>query len=624
MHNLNNPALMENLLARSGGYTGTWGNISFEGGQFAAMMTYGRGGGHSRDDLLNSRLIIMWGLNPAVSCRGGNSCLYFAQAKEAGIRIVAVDPRYNDSAATFAQQWIPIRPNTDAAMMIAMAYVIITENLQNQAFLDKYTIGFDRFKDYVLGKEDGIPKTPEWAERITGVAAATIANLAREYATTKPAALIDSWAPGRTAYGEQYHRVAITLAAMTGNIGIHGGNAPGTGGPGGGHIWLGPSVGMRMKGYVNPLDQAVPIRKNPFWYKKMPLNIHPEGGSSSARVNRSYVADAILKGKSGGYPADYKMLYLVNINFLNQYLNTNKIAQALRKLEFLVVQEQFMTPTAKFADIILPTNTFMERNDLISGGAGPTGFYGYTKKAIDSVGESKSHFEIASGLAARLGVSDWNDKTEEELLAERVKACKDIPDYETLKKQGMYKIDFPEPTVAFQQQISDPENNPFPTPSGKIEIYSQELADANNPLLPPIPKYIECWESRNDPLAEKYPLQLITIHTARRAHSQFDNIPWLRECYSQALTINAADAQARGIKDGDMVKIFNDRGKMIIPASITERIMPGVVEIPQGAWYNPDENGVDRGGCPNILTRDLISPGGAVPTNTTLVQVEKA
>ncbi|MFC1961722.1 molybdopterin dinucleotide binding domain-containing protein, partial [Chloroflexota bacterium] len=178
--------------------------------------------------------------------------------------------------------------------------------------------------------------------------------------------------------------------------------------------------------------------------------------------------------------------------------------------------------------------------------------------------------------------------------------------------------------VAFQRQIEDPKVNPFPTPSGKIEIYCQRIADKADPLLPPIPKYIETWESRNDPLAQKYPLQLITSHIWRRAHSQYDNLPWLRELEPQSMMINPVDARKRGIENGGMAKVYNDRGVTILPATVTERIMPGVVDIPEGAWYDPDENGIDRGGNPNVLTRDDHSPCGAFPSNTTLVQVTKA
>jgi anaerobic dimethyl sulfoxide reductase subunit A len=223
-----NEGLLHRFLNMLGGCTMDWGGASGEGSVFASRSVYGTlTTGHSRDDHVNSRLIIMWGWNPASSIWSTNTPFYLIRAKEAGARIVCIDPRFTDSAAVLADQWIPVRPGTDAAMMVAMAYVMITENLHDRKFLDRYTLSFDRFKDYVMGVDDGAPKMPSWAEPITGVPAQTIVNIAREYATLKPAALIASYAPGRTTYGEQYHRLAATLAAMTGNIGIHGGGAGG-------------------------------------------------------------------------------------------------------------------------------------------------------------------------------------------------------------------------------------------------------------------------------------------------------------------------------------------------------------------------------------------------------------
>jgi anaerobic dimethyl sulfoxide reductase subunit A len=249
-------------------------------------------------------------------------------------------------------------------------------------------------------------------------------------------------------------------------------------------------------------------------------------------------------------------------------------------------------------------------------------FYGYLNKAIEPLYESKSPLEIGFALAARLGISDYDIRTEDERLREAAKTV-GIPDYDAFRKAAVYRVELAEPYVAFQKEVEDPAHNPFLTPSGRIEIYSQQLADINHPQMPPIPKYIETWESANDPLAEKYPLQLITTHFKRRALSQFDNVPWLRELEPQAMWINSADAQARGIENGDMVVVFNDRGKLIITAKVTERIMPGVVCIPHGAWYSPDESGVDRAGSANVLTKDEYSPGGAFPYNTCLVQVQK-
>ncbi|MBI2831937.1 MAG: molybdopterin-dependent oxidoreductase [Chloroflexi bacterium] len=601
---------MERLLSLWGGYSTTWGFASYEGAVFGSLVTYGTTfAANDRDDLLNARLIIMWGLDVASTIHHNNTRFYLAQAREKGTRIISVDPKYTNSTAAFADQWIPIRPGTDTAMLIAMAYVMVKENLHDRSFLEKYTAGFERFKEYILGDEDGLPKTPSWAESITGVKAETITGLAREYAAARPAALMPGWSAGRTPNGEQFHRAIMVLAAMNGNVGIHGGNS---------------GIGVYGETYNYNLGDFLPVGSNPVergaLRRKNALSGSGEAGSS-ARVHNCKVWDAILEGKAGGYPADYKMLYLINSNYLNQHPNVNKGVKALKALEFIVTQEQFMTATARFADILLPTAYFMERNDVVTGGGLP--FYGFMNKVIKPYFESRTHFEIAVALAERLGITNFNDKNEEELLKQIVAGSKDIPDYETLKEGVIHRIKLSEPGVAFKKQIEDLGKNPFPTPSGKIEIYSQQLADMQEPMIPPIPKYIETWEGLSDPLAKKYPLQLITSHPKLRVHSQFYNVPWLTELESQEVIINASDARARDIEDGDWARVFNDRGETVIRARVTERIMPGVVDIPEGGWYTPDQSGIDKGGCANILTRDESSPGGAF-VGTCLVEVRKA
>ena len=595
------------LLTMFGGFTPVWGSASFWGNLFASNITYGTlTTGHTRNDLLNARLIIMWGWNPAESIQITNTSLYLARAKEAGIKIVSIDPRFTDSAAAFADEWIPIRPGTDTAMLIAMAYVIIAHNLQDQKFLDTYTTGFEQFKQYVTGEEDGMPKTPLWAEKITGVPAATIEALAHDYATGKPAALLTLGAPGRTAFGEQFHRAASTLAAITGNIGIHGGDPAGFG--------LQP-VGLQ------PLASAGLLRG------AAPGNL-PEGTTAKKGVHITKVWDAILKGKAGGYPSDIKFVYTTNGNPVNQFPNTNKAVEALKKVEFVVVHEQFMTATARCADILLPVNTHLERNDMVRPWhSGP--YYLYLPKIINSLHESKSDLEICSELATRLDISGYCEKTEDEYLREFWDAAKNFThtapllDYDALKSKGVHKIALKEPAIAFKEQIEDPTGHPFPTPSGKIEIYSRRLAEMNNPKLPPIPRYIEPWEGPHDPLTAKYPLQFITTHFKRRIHSNLETIPWLRECEPQMLWINSLDARRRNIGHGDMVRIFNERGDVIIPAKVTERIMPGVVSLDEGAWYAPDEKGRDRGGCCNVLIKDEHSPAGAFCGNSCVVEVER-
>lgn len=617
------------LLNMFGGCTKAWGGASAEALDFASRSVYGTTvTGSTRDDLIHSRLIIMWGWNPAVTVFSTNTPFYLAKAKEAGAKIICVDPRFTDSAATFSDQWIPIRPGTDAAMLIAMAYVIIEENLHDQKFVDRYTIGFDQFKDYVMGVEDGVPKTPLWAEPITKVSAVVIENVAREYAATKPAALIAGYAPGRTAYGEQYHRAAATLSAMTGNVGIHGGSACGR------ERALVYSFGPGLPEGKNPI-QGIPSAKE----RDSNTPALPVGGGATIGADtldtalrnqynphRCDIWDIILEGKAGGYPTDIKFLWGAPSNMLIRFLNINKGVQALNKLDFILVHEQFITPTAKFADILLPINTIWERNDIFrpwQQGA----YYLYGNKIIDSQYESKSDFEICCELAPRLGISDYSDKTEEEWLRELARTtpdlAKNIPDYNAFKREGFIKLKLAGPYIAFKKQVEDPENNPFPTPSGKIEIYSQRLADLNDPKLPPVPHYIETWENADDPLAKKYPLQLITTHSKVRTHSCFDTIPWLKELEPQTVCLSSSDAKVRGINEGDEARVFNDRGVMILPAKVTERLMPGVVAIGHGAWYRPDETGVDRGGSSNILTKDDYSPGGGWPTNTSLVQVEK-
>jgi anaerobic dimethyl sulfoxide reductase subunit A len=610
---LHNALPIRKVLSLLGGCSTNWGFHSYEQGVFAELATLGTLERSSRTDLLNSRYIILWACDPANTVLGTNTSWTLAQAKERGAKIISVDARYTDTAAAFADRWIPIVPGTDSALLIAMAHVIIKEDLLDHRMIERHTVGFDPFRDYVTGQEDGVAKTPAWAEGITSVPASVIETFAREYAQTKPAALIAGLAPGRTAYGEQYHRAAITLSAMTGNVGVSGGSV-------GTRAWVITETGARftpLGSFMNQIGNPV-VKERPDFKNYLAARSRYFLGTGSVCTPK--VTDALLRGKAGGYPDDYKMLFIVNANFPNQSPHINKSIEALKKLEFVVAIEQSMTSSAMWADIVLPSCTFLERNDVTRSDSGF--FFGYQRQAIEPLAESKSHLQIARELAGKLGFSDFENRTEDDLLREIV-GQSPIPDYDRFKQEGIHTPKKPEPYIAFQEEIQDPVHHPFPTPSGKIEIYSQQMAAFGDPGLPPIPKYIETWESRNDPAAGAYPLQLITTHLRRRAHSQFDHLPWLMEIQIQEVEISPEDAKPRDITDGDEVRVFNDRGATLLPARVTRRIIGGVVAIPQGAWHTPDENGDDRSGSVNVLTKDEMSPGGGFVTNTCLVQVEK-
>jgi anaerobic dimethyl sulfoxide reductase subunit A len=601
------------LLNMFGGCTSCWCIVSFHGMIYSSLVTYGtRVCANSWDDLLNSKLIILWAFNPADTWFDG-AAYYLAEAKAAGIKIICVEPRFTDSAAAYAKQWIPIYPATDIAMLTAMAYVMIKENLQDQDFIDRYTVGFTLYRDYLRGVEDGIPKTPEWSEPITGVPAATIEKLAREYANTKPAALLAAWASGRAFYGEQFHRATQVLAAMTGNVGISGGWAAGH------HVAFEFTSPPSMRG--------IPTGKNKvqegFPRIKYQLTVPGAPNSNASRIHFGDLWNAVDKGKDGGYPADIKLIYVVQANPLsNLTANNNVGANALKKIDFMVVHEQLMTATAKYADIVLPVTTFVEQNDIIEAWLNGS-HYTYLPKIIEPLYECKSDLHIFTELAPRLGIKSYNDKTDEEWLKEIVEKNQHIPDFEQFKKDGVSRVKYEEPMVAFKKQIEDPENNPFPTPSGKIEIYSQMLADMDHPELPPIPKYFDNAQSRTSPLFKKYPLQAVSVHFKRGVHFQFKGLAWLRGLIPHAIWINTQDAGARGIKDGDQVQVFNDYGITQIPAKVTERIMPGVVMLPESGQFTPDENGVDSGGSVNTLTSGHHTVGGSFSCNNILVDVKK-
>jgi len=614
------------LLALNGGYLNYYNNYSNACNTWGLKSIYGTDTtANSREDYVNSKLIILWGHNPAETIFGTNTMYYLRLAKDKGAKIIVIDPRYSDTVIALADQWIAIKPTTDNALMDAMAYVMLQENLHDQAFLDTYCLGFDEqhlpatappnssYRSYVMGLgADKTQKTPQWAEGITGIPETVIVTLAREYAMVKPAALLCGYGIQRHAYGEQPSRGSAVLAAMTGNIGKSGGSAGAMGWPGYGRRPILGSVKI-----PNPVKSSIPT----FIWTDVALR------------GTELTKDDGLQGTEH-LTTNIKMIFNIAGNALiNQHSNINRTAEILRdenKVECIVVSDNFMTASAKFADILLPGNTSMERNDVIN-----TWAYGdaliYMHKIVDNLYDSQSDYVWISQVAEKLGLGEkfTEGKSEEDWVRFVVQGIRQknpgFPTYDEFKTQGVYRFKYPGNYIAFKEQIQDPTNHKFPTPSGKIEIFSAELYAMNKPQeIPAVPQYISAWEGPEDPLTEKYPLQCIGHHYRRRVHSTFDNVPWMEEVARQEVWINTADGAKRSIKNGDKVKVFNDRGAIMIPAYITACIMPGVISVPQGAWYTPDANGIDQRGCMNVLTNHRTTPlAHANPQHTNLVEVIK-
>jgi anaerobic dimethyl sulfoxide reductase subunit A len=652
---LNGSHVARRLMNLYGGCVGIYNSYSWAATNLATPTVYGTlVTGNQRQDWLNAKYILMWGWNPAEMRDGTNSDYFIKLAHEAGAHVVCIDPRHTLSVAALADEWIPIRPGTDVAMMSAMSHVMINKGLYDADFVSSHCVGFDgsqmtvpgaeSYRDYILGVRDGLPKTPEWAESITAVPAVTIRKIAREYATCKPSILYQGYGMQRRAYGEQVVRAGCVLAAITGNVGVPGGWASGLGlqAPDGGGLWTVFPTGE------NPVKAEIPV----FLWTEACLR------------GRSMTASDGVRGTKQ-LDNDIKLIYAVATNCLiNQHADINRTVEILRdesRVEFIVVQDNFLTSSARFADIVLPACTQFETWGVEDGWK-----YGdeviLQPKLVEPLGECKSDYRICAELAERLGIG--NAFTEGRDEKAWVKFCMDeyrrirFPELPTLEQfidqnLGAWTRPASHPAIAFVDFRHDPERYPLNTPSGKIEIFSKQLYDLDKPEeIPAVPKYIQEWEhpfltepektssdgelnnksssssnnSRNTKISTQgaYPLQAIGHHTLHRVHSTHDNNDWLEEAFPQRIFINPLDASARCILDGEEVRVFNSRGALVLPCRITLRIMPGVVDIPQGAWYEPDQDGVDYGGNVNMLTSHRWTPFAfGTAQHTIMVEIEK-
>ncbi len=619
----------QRLLNLYGGSLGHYSNYSWAAMAAATSSVFGTEmTGHDRRDWVHARYILMWGWNPCEMRDGTHTEHYLRRARARGARIVCVDPRQTPSAVALADEWIPVRPGTDAAMLSAMAHVMVSERLVNESFVRTHCVGFDEsqmpagyeraesYRDYLLGARDGVPKTPAWAERVCGVPRATITRLAREYATTTPGILYQGYGLQRRAFGEQAVRAACVLAALTGNVGVPGGWAGGLGlqAPDGGPRWNVFPAG------VNPVRTSIPTF---LWTEAV------------ARGRQLTAADGVRGADR--LDNDIKLIYAVASNVLvNQHANINRTTRLLadeRLVEFIAVQDQVMTPSARFADLVLPACTQFETWGVEDGWK-----YGdevfLMPKLVEPPGHARSDYRICADIAAKLGIGDmytegrderdWVEWSLARLRDSRYRGLPTLTEFEA-SNAGVFVRPPSDDGVAFAAFRADPSASPLATPSGRIEIFSSALAALGMPAaVPAVPKYIQEWESPFGPEAVRYPLQVIGHHSLARAHSTLEGVDWLEEAFPQRVFINPVDAATRGLTSGDEVRVFNDRGETRLPCRVTRRIMPGVIAIPQGAWWTPGAGGVDERGSVNVLTSERWTPlafGNA--QHTVMAEVKK-
>lgn len=600
--------------------------------------------------LEHSDTIVLWSNDPYKNLQVGwnaethESFAYLAQLKEkvkAGkIRVISIDPVETKTQAYLGCEQLYVNPQTDVALMLGIAHEMYTAKLHDTKFIEGYSLGFEEFLPYLLGDKDGIAKTPEWAEAICGVKAEVIRDLARTL-TKGRTQIMMGWCIQRQQHGEQPYWMAAVLATMIGQIGLPGG------GISYGHHYSGigvPATGAAAPGaFPRNLDEG---------QKPLFDNNDFKGASSTIPVARWI--DAILEpgktidanGSKVTYP-DIRMMVFSGNNPWNHHQDRNRMKQAFRKLECVVSIDVNWTATCRFSDIVLPACTTMERNDIDVYGAYAGRGILAMHKMVEPLFESLSDFEIFTRFAKILGKEKEYTRglTEMEWLEKLYNECKAanqgkfaMPDFNEFWKQGYVHFGEGQNWVRHADFREDPEINPLGTPSGLIEIFSRKIAQFGYDDCPGHPVWMEKSErSHGGPGSDKYPVWLQSCHPDKRLHSQMCESKEYRETYTvqgrEPVYINPEDARARGIKDGDLVRVFNDRGQLLAGAVVSGRFPKGVIRIHEGAWYGPVgkdgsvEGGAEIGalcsyGDPNTLTQDIGTSKLAQACSAYTCQVE--
>ena len=554
------------------------------------------------------------GVGKHVTKQGMTKC------SENGVEFINISPIQDDAPSFLNAKQVPIRPNTDTALMLALANILIKNETYDKRFIKKYTVGFDSFADYVLGKKDNPDCTPEWASQITNIPVDSIKELAEKIISKKTMISI-SWSLQRASRGEQPLWMGITLAAMLGQIGTAGG------GFGFGYS----SVNSTGDSYdkipwqslpqgVNPIKDFIPVARVTDMLEK---------------PGEEFLYD----GQKLTYP-DIKLIYWAGGNPFHHHQDLNRLVKAWQKPNTIIVNEIWWNPQALHADIIFPANTALERNDLMLNPRDPT--IVANKSAMNSFENSKTDFEIFSGLAKKLGFleSFTENKSEMDWIKfiwdESSKAYKktyknsdlSLPSFEEFWQKGYFEVPTPKiEKIMFDKFRKNPSRFPLQTPSGKIEISSETISSFQLTDCHSHPCWYEPYEWLGN--VDEYPLHLISNQPKYRLHSQLDNAEMSQKDKihgKEPVMINSKDALDRDIKNGDIVLLYNARGRVLAGARISDNVMPGVVVLSTGAWFDPDYDlNIERHGNPNVLTKDVgTSSLGQGPTcHTTLVELKK-
>jgi anaerobic dimethyl sulfoxide reductase subunit A len=669
-------ATLERLFSFWGAGVDSWGWCSYDASRMMAHIVAGEKGwdyheymsGSAADMLANSKMVIIWGYDPTVGTSGPAHQLgwFIKLCRERGRSVILMDPRYTVGAEVLADQWIPIKPGTDHAMFLALAYILFKNNQWNKAFVDKYIepSGFARWKNYVLGETDGVPKTPEFAERICAVPAETIRALAELIGTVKPAWLLAHWSLSRKSRGESTVRAFAALQAMMGYWGT-----PGAGPP----LIIGPRRNIPAQASWGPSgDYEIPkMYRSHYWAQAVLLSDQVRNGElSEVEYMRriGWRADPSLVKKF-----QPKMLFWGGGNkphasdhVVTACESANVQVKAMLKMEFIVSMHSIMTASTRYADIILPAQDWMweEKNVFQSGAYGGFECINYCPGVVDPPGEVKPWLWVYTKLAQKLGIDpkkffkyyttdeNW-DKDWERYQKDGYQGVVDyykkrnieVPAWDAFSQGQFINCDELDeiPFTGWDEQIK--EGKPFKTKSGKIEFYSDYISDEANKgvgqhldhagrvydnlpsewgALTPMAIYENAVRGMDDPLVKKYPLMMLAPHARYRVHYLFWDHSWLKDhIYRHRVWLSTTDARARGIKDDDLVKVYNDQGTVVMPAYVTNRLMPGLIAIHHGGKYLPNKAGFDFGGSPSTLlggdVKSCVTPAKAA----NLVQVEK-